>query len=102
MPDRHSTPVQPCSTTLCTSESQSTPAPARTSGVGPSRNSVPPTVIRTTSPGNPESRKTTLLPPPSTYTGKRRSGVGERCADLVLRIALDEVAGVAAHHERGI
>src|SRR5437870_6644529 len=73
MPDRHSTPVQPRCTTFCTSVSQSTPAPARTSGLGPSRNSIPPMVRRRMSPGNPESRKTTLLPPPKTYAGRRRS-----------------------------
>src|SRR5438552_2002799 len=73
MPDRHSTPVQPRCTTFCTSVSQSTPAPARTSGLGPSRNSIPPMVRRRMSPGNPESRKTTLLPPPRTYAGRRRS-----------------------------
>src|SRR2546430_7956310 len=73
MPDRHSTPVQPRCTTFCTSVSQSTPAPARTSGLGPSRRSIPPMVRRRMSPGNPESRKTTLLPPPKTYAGRRRS-----------------------------
>src|SRR6185503_18037138 len=74
MPDRHSRPASPRDTAAATTSSQRSPAPTRTAVTFPeARKSTPPNATCRTSPSNPASAITRLLPPPSTTSGTRLS-----------------------------
>src|SRR5688500_13218699 len=74
MPDRHSRPASLRDTAAATTSSQRSPAPTRITVVFPkARKSRPPNATCRTTPSNPASAITTLLPPPSTNSGRRLS-----------------------------
>src|SRR3970040_2511514 len=74
MPDRHSTPLSPRSTTDSTRRSQGSPAPASTIVPADSRVIVTPIrAIWRTRPPNPSSAIPALLPPPRTHSGTFRA-----------------------------